>query len=63
MKRMIIAAIALAMLSVSIGGCWPWWYEDGRGHDGGTGVMKSIAGMRDGDKRGMGRRRPILSGT
>ncbi|MCE5264508.1 MAG: hypothetical protein LLG97_13365 [Deltaproteobacteria bacterium] len=33
MKRMTIAAMALVMLFVSIGGCWPWWYEDGRGHD------------------------------
>ena len=40
MKRIIMLAMVLVMLLTSIGGCWPWWYEGGRGgrgggHDGG----------------------------
>jgi len=39
MKRIIIVAMALVMMLVSIGGCWPWWHEDGKGdgHDRNTG--------------------------
>ena len=35
MKRIMILAMALVMMLVSIGGCWPWWHEGGRdgGHD------------------------------
>ena len=35
MKRIITLALVLVMMLASIGGCWPWWYEDGRreGHD------------------------------
>ena len=42
MKKIIMLAMILVMLLTSIGGCWPWWYEDGRGsgHD------------RDGSHRG-----------
>ena len=35
MKRIIMLAIVLVMMLASIGGCWPWWYEDGRGGRGG----------------------------
>ena len=36
MKRIMMLAMVLVMILVSIGGCWPWWYEDGRGgRDGG----------------------------
>ena len=31
MKRIISMSIVLVMVLASIGGCWPWWYEDGRG--------------------------------
>lgn len=31
MKRIIMLTMVLVMLFVSIGGCWPFWYEDGRG--------------------------------
>ena len=39
MKRIIMLAMVLVMLLVSIGGCWPWWDEGGRGegHDRGGG--------------------------
>jgi hypothetical protein len=30
MKRVIMLAMVLMMMLASIG-CWPWWYEDGRG--------------------------------
>jgi hypothetical protein len=33
MKRIIMWVMVLVML-VSIGGCWPWGYEDGRGRGG-----------------------------
>ena len=35
MKRIIMLAMVLLMILVSIGGCWPWWYDDGRGGRGG----------------------------
>ena len=35
MKRTIMLAIGLAMMLAAIGGCWPWWYEDGGGGRGG----------------------------
>ena len=35
MKRIIMLAMALAIMLVSISGCWPWWYEEGRGGRGG----------------------------
>ena len=31
MKRIMILAMALVMMLVSIGGCWPWWHEGGKG--------------------------------
>jgi hypothetical protein len=31
MKKIIILAMALVMMLVSIGGCWPWGHEDGNG--------------------------------
>ena len=31
MKRIIILAMALVMMLVSIGGCWPWGHEGDRG--------------------------------
>ena len=34
MKRIIMLAMALVIMLVSIGGCWPWRNEGGR--DGGT---------------------------
>jgi hypothetical protein len=37
MKRIIILAMAIVIMLVSIGGCWPFWYEDGRGGRGGGG--------------------------
>ena len=39
MKRIIMLAMVLVVMLVSIGGCWPYWYEDGRGgrHDRGGG--------------------------
>ena len=35
MKRIIMLAIVLVMMLASIGGCWLWWDEGGRGggHD------------------------------
>ena len=35
MKRIIMLAMALVIMLVSIGGCWPWRNEGGRdgGHD------------------------------
>jgi len=35
MKRTIMLAMVLVMMLVAVGGCWPWWYEDGRGGRGG----------------------------
>ena len=35
MKRIIMLAMVLVMMLAFIGGCWPWWYEDGRGGRGG----------------------------
>lgn len=32
MKKNIILAIAVMMLLVMIGGCWPWWYGPGGPH-------------------------------
>ena len=32
MKRIIMLAMALVMMLVSIGGCWPW-RDEGGGHD------------------------------
>lgn len=29
MKRIIVLAMALLMMLVSVGGCWPWWYGPG----------------------------------
>jgi hypothetical protein len=29
MKRIILLTIALVIMLVSIGGCWPWRHEDG----------------------------------
>ena len=37
MKRIILLAVLLGLMLGSIGGCWPWWYEDGRGGRGGGG--------------------------
>jgi len=31
MKRIIMLAMVLVMLLISIGGCWPWRDEGGRG--------------------------------
>ncbi len=31
MKRIIMLAMALVMILASIGGCWPWRDEGGRG--------------------------------
>jgi hypothetical protein len=31
MKRIFIFAAVSMMILASIGGCWPWWNDDGRG--------------------------------
>ena len=48
MKRIIMAAMVLVVILVSIGGCWPWWHEDGRG---GRGGGHDRGGGRDGGQR------------
>jgi len=59
MKRIIILAMALVIILVSIGGCWPWRNEGGRdgGHDkhdrGGT-PRDSDLGEPDGGPGGAG---------
>ena len=55
MKRMIMLAMVLVMMVVSIGGCWPWWYEDGRDggggrHDRGGGHERDRGHERDHDR-------------
>ena len=43
MKRIIILVMVLMMMLVSIGGCRPWWHDDGQGdkHDTNAGRNKS----------------------
>ena len=59
MKRIIMLAMALVIMLVSIGGCWPWRNEGGRdgGHDkhdrGGT-PRASDPGEPDGGPGGAG---------
>jgi uncharacterized iron-regulated membrane protein len=48
MKRVIMLAMVLVLMLASIGGCWPWWYEDGRG---GRGEGHDRGGGHDRDQR------------
>jgi hypothetical protein len=51
MKKIIISAMAIVMMLVSIGGCWPWWYEDGRGGRGGDGGGRHRSESHEGHHR------------
>ena len=59
MKRIIILAMALVIILVSIGGCWPWRNEGGRDggpdkHDRGGTPRASDPGEPDGGPGGAG---------
>jgi hypothetical protein len=56
MKRIIMVAMVLVMILVSIGGCWPWWDEGGRGERGG-GHERDGGHDRGGDHEGHEERR------
>ena len=52
MKRIVMLAMALVMMTVSLGGCYWWGYDEhggGRGHGGGD-----RGGERGGGDRGGG---------
>jgi hypothetical protein len=45
MKRIMIPVIALIIMLLSIGGCYPWWYgPGGHGGNGGHGGYEGHSG-------------------